>query len=145
MAKPRSRTPEQEASESLTPEAIEAATAAAEADRALLEKLKQRDAVPEPEPEPTIADRFVGMADLLVQVRQRTRLGEATLSKLMETALQYHAWDYGRRQQEANNPMRQFMNQQGSGDGEELIGPPPDEVITEAPDNVVAFATPEEN
>ena len=150
MAKSRSRTPEQEASESpFTPEALDAATAAAEADRKLLEKVQARDAdrQPEPEPEPTIADRFVGMANLLVKVRQDTRLGEATLTKLMETALQYHAWDYGRRQQEAQNPMAQFMAQQRESGGEgELVGPEPDEFISEAPDNVVPLnATTEEN
>lgn len=92
---------------------------------ALEAKTAEAAAVPPNEPtEPTIADRFVGMANLIVDVRTKTRLSEATLVKLMETALQYHAWDTARVAQESQNNFdpRTLM---GNGDGSEeaLVGP----------------------
>lgn len=141
MARTRSRTPKPDASES--PEEIAERHAAA--DRAMLEALqaKRAESTEEPEQEeeqvPTIADRFVGLSKLLVQVRQQTRLGEATLTKILETALQYHAWDYQRRAQEQQNQLQQMFSQMsgGQGESEELIGPEPNEVITASEDNIV--------
>lgn len=130
------------------PEDAEAiAQARANADAELLADLQNRDGEviqPEPvnpDPETTIADKVVGMADLAVKVRQRTRLGEALIGKLFETALQWHAWDYQRRAQERQmfNP---FGMSQGveSSDGEGLVGPEPDEILgaaEDADDNLV--------
>lgn len=134
----------------LSKDAKAAAEAQAAADAELLAKLQERDKdVPPAEPEsaedtePTIADRFVGMANLLVQLRQSTRLGESTLSKLMEIALQYHAWDYQRRAQEqaSMNQFSKFMTPPENGDagdaGDETPALIPDEYIGEANTNVV--------
>lgn len=41
---------------------------------------------------PTLADRFVGMNQIIVDQRVRTRLSEATLAKTLELALNYHVW-----------------------------------------------------
>ena len=79
---------------------------------------------PEPPQEPTIADRFVGMNDLIVRQRQTTRLSEATLAKTLELAFQYHAWQ---TQWDAQQAQRQGFDPSilmGNGeDGEELVGP----------------------
>jgi hypothetical protein len=125
----------------------------AESDAALAEALAARTEAPEdPEPplnresrEPTIADRFVGIADLIVAVRTRTRLSEATLVKALEVSLQYHAWDVQRREQEAQRSFNPASLLGNNGDGNEgvLIGPA-DQTIEgqdteqgDAPDNVV--------
>lgn len=121
-----------------TPE--ELAERAAADDRALLESLQaqkeaaQTEAEP-PTPQHAINDVFVAMVaqirDTKLQLtRDRTPLSEPTLVKVMETALQFVAWDYQRRLQEQRNPMEQFMAQQ-QGEGE-FIGPEPDETISEA-------------
>jgi hypothetical protein len=130
---------------SLPEEAQTAAEAAAAADAALLAALQERDEEPVEPTEPTIADRFVGMARLVAEIsgrlkKERTPLSEATLAKLMETALQYHAWDYQRRAQEAQrSPFEQFMtpDMPENGDaGEPNEGPiVPDEYLGES--NVV--------
>lgn len=121
----------------------------AAADAALLEKLQNRpqpEPAPEPVPEPTIADRFVGITNLIVTVQARlkgarTPLSEATLLKAMEIALQYHAWDYQRQQQEQQRfDPSMFMGAEGeTGNEDGFVGPEPHERITgtDDSDNVV--------
>lgn len=129
----------------LDAEAEALAEAQAAKDAELLAALQARDAEPEPEPEPepqrdpTLADRFLGMVNLVSSAqaelkKQRRPLSEGTLTKILETALQYHAWDFQRRQAEAQNPFAQFMSgaQEGgeASGGEGLLGPEPDEILS---------------
>ena len=89
---------------------------------------------PPVETEPTIADRFVQMNELITHERKRTRLSEATLAKMMELAFQYHAWNV---QWEAQQQQRQGFNPSvlmGNGEeSEELVGPA-GEYLTEVAD-----------
>lgn len=123
----------------VSPEELAEAEAKAAEDAALLEQLNEQKEQEEPEnpSSPTIADRFVGMNELLRSERLRTRLSEATLTKNMELALNYHVWETQRaeaRAQQGFDP-RSFMDAVPSGD-EPLDGPTPDEYIGEAIDNV---------
>jgi hypothetical protein len=114
----------------------------AAADAELLAQLQARDAdteepaMPDAPTEPTLAERFTAVAVLVSNVhaalkRRRTPLSEATLSKLFEVSLQYHAWDWQKRQQEAQNPFTQFMQGNGdTGEGSDLVGPEPDEILS---------------
>ncbi len=109
------------------------------------EENSEEEYTPTADSESTLADRFVGINELIVNERKRTRLSESTLVKTFETALQYHAWDYQRRAQEAaaHNPFAQMMGNGGGGSGEDesLVGPEPHEIIGPAdedtPDNIV--------
>lgn len=92
-------------------------------------------------PTPTLADRFVGMADLISGVRTRTRLSEATLAKTLEIALQYHAWQAQVDQQTAQNQFQQMLRNNGIGGEEDadadesLVGPTPNEIIRAVEDS----------
>ena len=86
----------------------EDATAIAEAqaakDAELLAKVQERDANPESQPEPpkaTIADGFVQMNRLIAKERAETRLSEATLTKTLELAMNFHVWETQRAEQKA--------------------------------------------
>lgn len=120
------------------PEDAEAiAQAQANADAELLANLQNRDgevAAPEPpvanpDPETTIADKVVGMANLAVHIRKQTRLSDALIGKLFEVGLQWHAWDYSRRAQERQFSPFAAMSGVESSDGEGLVGPEPNEIL----------------
>lgn len=143
------------ARKSLSENAQAAAEAAAAADAELLASLQNRDGeveapAPEPvdnDPETTIADKAVGLAQLAVRIRRDLRLSESLIGKIMETSLQWHAWDYQRRAAERQaNPFAGFMGNTGesSNQGDDgLVGPDVHEVIGPAddqtPDNVVSI------
>lgn len=113
-----------------TPEQI-AAEAQAELDKKFLEQAAE-EATPieealEPR-DPTIADRFVQMGDLIVAMRQRTRLSESSLVKLLELSMNYHIYDENKRAQQAQqnfNPMDFFNPEEGEkvteAEGPEII------------------------
>lgn len=119
-------------------------------DQALLDSLKDRDGetvAPEPEEEQeprelTIADRFVGMNELLASEKRRLvkQVSETTLIKTLELALNYHVWSTQRQDQlDAQAQQRNMfgnMGSEGSGD-EGLVGPDIHEHLTSDDDNVI--------
>lgn len=106
---------------------------------------EEEEFTPTPDSESTLADRFVGINELITSERKRTRLSESTLTKNFEIALQYHAWDYQRRAQEQSqmSQLAQMLGSRGEGTNgdESLVGPEPHEIIGPAdddtPDNIV--------
>ena len=97
---------------------------------------------------PTMADRFVQMNELVVRERVRTRLSESTLQKTLELAMNFHVWRTQKDEQEAqyaqvgNQPFPEYSEE---GKEEGLVGPDPDETITEAKDDNIVLVdfTPE--
>ena len=111
----------------VSPEELSTAEAQATADAAFLEELQTADAAgeipdaptPEENSDPTIADRFVAMAHLVVEVRQRTRLSESSLIKTLELAMNYHIWSIQKAEQDAQraqqmNPQSYFGSEDGN-------------------------------
>ena len=127
MTRTRSRTPEPEASAS--PEEIAEARAAE--DRALLEAMQAQQEEPQERQAPTIADWFVGYTNLVERQRKDTRLGEATLVKILETDLQTHAFETQRRAQEEQDQFRKMMTEVSGGgvEADEFIGPAEDDNV----------------
>lgn len=113
----------------ISQDAEAAAAKQAAADAELLAKLQNNP--PPPPPEPTIADRFVQMNELLLHERQRTRLGEAALTKMFELAVNYHIWNL---QWEAQQQRASFFTPEGGvvDDGEPQVLPDADEYLGEA-------------
>jgi hypothetical protein len=89
------------------------------------EPTETTEEAPEIRPEPTLADRFVGINSLIVNERRRTRLSEATLVKSFEVALQFHAWQtqMDAQQRQQFDPKMFGIDTENPIDPEEYVGP----------------------
>lgn len=101
----------------------------------------------EAQEEPTLGGNFLGINDLIVSERRRTRLSETTLAKTLELTMNFHVWTTQRAEQAAaRNPLADYMSSgEISGDArdESLVGPEVvQEVITGEPDETEPTDTP---
>lgn len=122
----RTRTPEP------TPEAV--AEAQAQQDAALLAALQDRDGdtppviPPAPRRNPTIGENYISAVELIAEARKRTRLSEATLTKVYELNLMWALNNRASVNQNIFDEDDVVGDEVGAGEAPDL--PEPNEVIT---------------